>query len=342
MATGTPLSATSTDLRREILREVEEILDGIEPERARMVDALFFDRLVLERAPSLDDREIYTERAEGTTPFEMLRRYLPGTQAQQHYPHVPCTNRELMWQRADGLRVFFNLRDLAVGLQICQGTFDPEIEQLLANMVAPGMSVLDIGANLGYYTLQMARAGARVHAFEAFPYNHSLLVKNVAENGLTESVVTHLVGCASEPGTGRVCALQETTNLGSMFILTDAAAPVPDGFDSMEIPLARVDDLVPETEVIEIVKIDIEGAELAAFRGMDRILRRDRPVILLELNSRTLRDYHGVEPRELVEFLRSYGYRLAEAESMLSGAPAMIGDVPDGAHVFANLVCYPE
>jgi FkbM family methyltransferase len=323
------------------MREIEEILDGVDPERARVVDALFFDRLVLGRNLDPDAGDEYRGRIAGKSPFELLRDNISDTPGQMRYPHVPCTNRELMWQRDDGMRIFFNLRDLAVGLQICQGTFDPEIEQLLDRMLAPGMSVLDIGANLGYYTLQMARAGARVHAFEAFPYNHSLLTKNIAENGLADSVVPHLVGVASEAGTGRVCIAHETTNMGSMFILPDLDSPVPDGFDAIEIPLARVDDLVPETEIIEIVKIDIEGAELAAFQGMDRILGRDRPVILLELNSRTLRDYHGVEPRELVAFLRDYGYRLAEATSMLTGAPAMVGDIPHGAHVFANLVCFP-
>jgi FkbM family methyltransferase len=330
-----------SNLREEILREVEEILAGLDPERARMVDALFFDRLILERSPSVDDRDRYAQRVAGRSPFELLFENLPGTDAQAHYPHVPCVNRELMWQRDDGLRIFFNLRDLAVGMQICQGTFDPENEQLLDRLVAPGMSVIDVGANLGWYTLLMARAGARVHALEAFPYNHGLLTRNVAENGLTDSVVTHLVGCASEPGTGRVCAIPNTVNLGSMFVLTDPEVPTPDGFDSVEIPLARVDDLVPATEVIEIVKMDIEGAELTALQGMERILTRDRPVILLELNSRTLREYHGVEPRDLVEYLRSFGYRLAEAQSMLTGTPTMIGEVEVGAHVFMNLVCFP-
>jgi FkbM family methyltransferase len=334
-------SPTTSELRQEILSEIDEILNGVEPQRARMVDALFFDRLVLDRSPSLDAAATYAERVVGKSPFDVLRENLPGTDGQARYPHVPCVNRELMWQREDGLRIFFNLRDLAVGLQICQGTFDPENEQLLERLVAPGMSVIDVGANLGYYTVLMGRAGARVHALEAFPYNHSLLLKNVHENGLDDLVVPHLVGCAATSGTGRVCAIPDTVNLGSMFILPDLDSPVPDGFSSVEIPLARIDDLVPESEVIEIVKIDIEGAELIAFQGMERILGRDRPIILLELNSRTLRDYHNTEPRELVEYLRSFGYRLAEATSMLTGTPTMIGEVEDGAHVFMNLVCFP-
>lgn len=335
------MGPTQTELRRRILDEVEEILSGVEPERARMVDAMFFDRLVLDRPLRVDGEHEYGDRVAGRSAMAFFRENLPGGDAQLSYPHVPCVNRELMWQREDGLRIFFNLRDLSVGLQICQGTFDPEIEMILDRIIAPGMTVVDAGANLGYYSLLMARAGARVHAFEAFPYNHGLLVRNVAENGLTDSVVAHLAGVASAPGTGRVCVIPDTVNMGSMFVLTDPDAAVPDGFDSSEIPLARIDDLVPSDEIVEIVKMDIEGAELTALRGMERILTRDRPVILLELNSRTLRDYHDTEPRELVEYLKSFGYRLAEAESMLTGTPSLIGEVEDGAHVFMNLVCFP-
>jgi len=345
---GVPLTThihpdgTGADARDEVLREVAEILDGIDPERARMVDAIFFDRLVLGRGPDPASADAYARRVADASPSQFLRANLSDTPAQQRYPHVPCTDRELMWEREDGLRVFFNLRDLAVGLQVCQGTFDPEIEQILVRLVAPGMSVVDVGANLGYYTLVMARAGARVHAFEAFPYNHRLLARNVAENGLTGSVVTHLVGCASAAGTGRVCAEPETVNLGSMFVLADSDAPMPEGLDCVEIPLARVDDLVPAGEVVGVVKIDVEGAELDVLRGMSRILGRDRPVVLLELNSRALRENRGVEPRDLVDFLLARGYRVAEARSMLTGTPAMIEEVPHGAHVFANVVCFPS
>jgi hypothetical protein len=127
-----------------------------------------------------------------------------------------------------------------------------------------------------------------------------------------------------------------------MFVLTDPDAPVPDGFDCVEIPLARVDDLVPAGEVVEVVKIDVEGAELDVLRSMSRILARDRPVIVMELNSRALREHRGVEPRDLVDFLLVRGYRIAEAKSMLTGTPAMIGQVPLGAHVFANVVCFPS
>jgi len=342
MTTRRVTASVASEHRARLMQEFEEILDGVDPERARSLDAIFLDRLLLGRSPDADHADEYAARAAARSPLDLLRAEMGATDAQLRYPHVPAVDRELMWQRDDGLRVFFNLRDLAVGLQICQGTFDTEVEALISRLVTPGATAVDLGANLGWYTLLMARAGARVHSFEAFPDNHARLGRNVAENGLGEAITTHLVACSSEPGLGRVCWDPATSNLGSMFVLADPAAPVPAGLASAEVPLARVDDLVPASEYVDLVKIDVEGAEVAALTGMRRILTRDRPVILLELNSFALRDNAGVEPRDLVALLHGHGYRIAEATSMLTGVPALIDEVPVGAQVVANVVCFPE
>lgn len=324
----------------DLVEDLREILRGEDPERARRLDALMFDRLVLGKVP---DPEALADdpRVEGATRRDFLLANLPGDEAQRAYPHVPCVARELMWEREDGLRVFFNLCDLAVGMQITQGTFDPEVEAVLTRLVEPGSTCLDIGANLGLYTLVMARAGARVHAFEAFPYNHHLLERNVAENRLEHRVVTHLVGCAAEGGAGRVCVDETSANLGSGFVV-DGDARVPDGHVVREIPLARVDDLVDASERVALVKIDVEGAELDVLRGMERILVRDRPVVVLELNSFTLRRNRGVEAADLMGHLFARGYRAAEAASLLTPEPVWVHDLPRGADVFANLVCWCE
>lgn len=129
--------------------------------------------------------------------------------------------------------------------------------------------------------------------------------------------------------------------LGSISVLTDGDASAPQGFECQEIPLARVDDLVPETDRIAVVKIGAGGSELDVFQGMDRILSVDRPVILVELNSTSLRDHRGAKPKELTDLLFGYDNRVPEATSVLAGQPAMVGEVPMGAQVFANIVCFP-
>jgi FkbM family methyltransferase len=324
----------------ELIQELGEILRGEDPERARLLDAVMFERLVLGRVPDTDALPA-DPRTDGVSRRDFLLANLPGDAAQRAYPHVPCVARELMWEREDGLRIFFNLCDLAVGMQITQGTFDPEVEAVITHLVQPGSVCLDIGANLGLYTLVMARAGARVRAFEAFPYNHHLLERNVAENRLDHRVVTHLVGCSDGGGVGRVCVDETSANLGSGFVLIgDGEAPA--GHVVREIPLARVDDLVPASERVGLVKIDVEGAELDVLRGMDRILGRDRPVVVMELNTFTLRRNRGVEAEDLLGHLFARGYRAAEAASLLTSDPVWVRDIPRGADVFANIVAWCE
>ena len=324
-----------------LVQDLVEVVEGRDPDAARPLDALLFDRLVLGRDPRPESLEAYRERTSGRTRREFLLEALPSTEAQNAYPHVPCVFRELMWEREDGLRMFFNLRDLGVGLQICQGTFDPEVEAVLTRLAGPGVRCLDIGANLGFYTVVMGRLGARVDAFEAFPYNHRLLSRNVAENALGELVRTHEVACASAPGIGEVLIEEQSINLGSTFVPAPGTA-TPPGHVAQRVELARVDDLIPSDETVDLVKIDVEGAELDVFRGMPRILERDRPIIVMELNSRSLRENRGVEAAELMDHLRAHGYRAAEAASLLAGDPVWVGDLPAGIEMFAYIVCWDE
>lgn len=334
-ATVTAAAALQDDLRAVLAGEVGA-------EAATPLDAVMFDRLVLGRAPATGEgaEDAYRARTEGRTVRDFLMENLPGTDAQHAYPHVPCTSREFMWERGDGLRIWFNLRDLGVGMQIVQGTFDPEVEAVLTHLVQPGALCLDIGANLGLYALVMARAGGRVHAFEAFPYSHALLCRNVAENGLEERITAHHAACSDRGGAGSVCFASDSVNMGEMFVIEEGAAPA--GRETVGVPLVRVDDAIPSHETVDVVKLDVEGAELAVLGGMERIIARDRPVIVMELNSFTLRRHRGVEAHQVMDLLYRHGYRAAEAGSMLTRDPVWVGDLPAGCDVFANVVCWSE
>ena len=71
---------------------------------------------------------------------------------------------------APGLRYWFHLRDKLVGQQIAKNAYEPTITALITRLVRPGMAVLDIGANLGYYSVLMGAHGCTVHAFVAVPW----------------------------------------------------------------------------------------------------------------------------------------------------------------------------
>ena len=96
------------------------------------------------------------------------------------------------------------------------GSYDRPLQRLLLGYVQPGTTVLDIGASLGLWTVPLAKAaravGARVWAFEPHPQNHPWLERNVALNGLEDTVTIHRCALGDAVGEARM-AIGETHDL---------------------------------------------------------------------------------------------------------------------------------
>ncbi len=211
----------------------------------------------------------------------------------------------------DGLRFRIPVIDYSIGWQVALGTYEPEVCEAIRGLVQPGSVCLDLGANLGFFSVVMARTGAkRVHAFEPFPETYALLKCNVAENGCSDRVATY--PCAADSGTGpaRIYFAPGATNGGGMFVPASDNSDIARMHQSVKIKRIRVDDAIPASERVSFIKMDIEGSELRALRGMERILRLDRPVIILEFNTVCLRVMGGIAPSELLDYLRAQGYRI--------------------------------
>lgn len=174
------------------------------------------------------------------------------------------------------------------------GTYEPELQAAILDFVKPGMMAYDIGANIGYVSLQLGRvvgAEGHVYAFEALPENNERLEANVSLNGMDAIVtvlplavsdspdqVTFLVGPSG--GTGKVYGSSGRRALSyPQEILVEAVT-----LDSFVYDLGN-----PAPNVI---KMDIEGGELLAIPGARRVLSEARPVVLIEV--------HGYEAARLV------------------------------------------
>ena len=160
---------------------------------------------------------------------------------------------------------------------------------------------LDIGANIGNHSVFMARYFAKVISFEPNPVALAMLRCNLELAGAAH-VQVFAVGLADRPGRFEF-RQNRSGNLGASGF---AFAGLSVG-ESIECEAARGDDLLTPAVLggpLRLVKIDIEGAELAALRGLELTLRRERPIVLFESN-RT----HGPDGgREVFAFLRELGY----------------------------------
>ena len=197
---------------------------------------------------------------------------------------------------------------LSLGRVYCSGKHEPHVLETLSQVVKPGMVVCDVGSHLGYYTLALARlvgVAGHVYAFEPLPRHVALLRRTLARNRLTQvTVVPQAVGAE----TGRAI-LEEWPNSAMTRIVH--SGPAPWGVRCLEVPMTTLDDWAARTTTLErldLIKLDVEGQELAALRGATALLSRYRPSLLCEIHRR---DDVPYRPRELVAWLEGAGYAVA-------------------------------
>ncbi len=189
---------------------------------------------------------------------------------------------------------------------IRRGMFEPETVHAFAALLAPGMTVLDVGANVGQFTLVAARRvgpSGRVHAFEPTPELAAHILRNLDLNGL-ENVAVNAIAVSDEAGRATLHLVQPD-DPGENSIVD----PSP-GARTLEVPTVTLDGYIAEHEVgrVDVIKIDIEGAEIPALRGAPGLLSGDEsPVLVLEFHPKTLA-FSGHTPDDLLGLLNSHGY----------------------------------
>ena len=232
------------------------------------------------------------------------------------------------WHAGTRLRLFLG-NDESAQIYIA-GCTEPNEFALLDRLLRPGMTFLDAGANDGIYTVFAAkRVGPQgsVWAFEPSRRELERLQFNLELNGLSARVfplaLAELNGDAEHQG-------QNT--LGA-FAYQGVAVERKES-----VKLRRLDDLVEEDapERIDVMKLDIEGAELRLLKGAVGTIERYRPYILFEASEPSLRN-QGASREELVGFLRAQRYRMYRFDSV-SGLP-----VPANPGLYSdNMVAAPE
>ncbi|MGZ8783767.1 MAG: FkbM family methyltransferase, partial [Gaiellaceae bacterium] len=183
--------------------------------------------------------------------------------------------------------------------------WEPGQTALLGERLQPGMTMLDCGAHVGYFTCQAARlVGPRglVLAFEPAPRNFQLLQVNVWRNGFT-NVVCFPWALGAEPGLATL-QLSDTNTGDHRLHGGDASQP------STTVRVAALDEILAIRPPVDVVKLDVQGSEEAAVRGMERLLAASPGVVLtVELSPADARAA-GSEPRALLGWYRSLGFDL--------------------------------
>lgn len=238
---------------------------------------------------------------------------------------------------APGVRLFIDLSDHVIGLNILRGQYEQDEIRFVRRLLKPGDSAIDVGGHIGFFTMQMAAAvgpDGRIYAFEPLDSNANLLERSIAENGFGDRVRFQRAAVGAAPGTATLTFPVETLNSGGAYLLRNGSAPLF-GNQKKDVPLVALDALELRRPV-RFIKMDVEGAEPQVLRGAARILKEDTPVILSELHPTQLERASGVTAGEFLAQIAALGYRAHRIEHGTIGAP--IDQAPADALVSVALV----
>ncbi|MBI4732009.1 MAG: FkbM family methyltransferase [Chloroflexi bacterium] len=177
------------------------------------------------------------------------------------------------------------LLDMQVDKDYWLGTYEPDIQSALHELIPAGAVIYDVGANIGYVSLLLAKAageGGKVFAFEALPSNVEQLRRNVELNGMERQVTVVAKAVTQAPGPVRFL-VHASGGMGK----AAGSAGRDDPYQSdVTVDGISLDEFTfgQGNPPPQVVKMDIEGGEVLALPGMRRLLAEARPLMLMELH----------------------------------------------------------
>lgn len=189
------------------------------------------------------------------------------------------------------------------------GAYEPVEAHVCSQLIGPDSVVVDAGANVGFYSLYLASfltGAGSLYGFEPVPTNWEKLQKNLSHN-------PHLPIVPLQKGlwyeaTNVTLALDEVhgDNHGSF---SAGALSTNGDRHSFECQMVTLDSYFEENKIerLDLIKMDIEGAEFSALKGAEGLLEKHRPFLLLEVNHKACKSL-GVDPVHMSLFLKEKGY----------------------------------
>lgn len=208
--------------------------------------------------------------------------------------------------------LFLNAKDPVISGALALGVYEPYETELFRRALTPGMTVVDIGANIGYHTLTAAgRVGSegRVIAFEPEPENYALLSRTIAENGSTQ-VTLSSSAIADKTGTFTLHLFDSNKGRHSLVPLAEGSKELA---GTIEVPVETLDEALRSRAIqrVDVIKMDIEGAEALALKGMRETLSQPRLILFMEY-SPVAAERAGTSAVQLLADLGNCGFTLYE------------------------------
>jgi len=289
----------SISARPEELQAIVRLLARDRTLLASPEDVYFCFRLLLGRDPSPEEAPGHLRAAVGRELAEVVGQFLNSEE---------FSNRKLLQRRDDNARLFeiqsfkmyADTEDQAVGHDIPTGIYERHVTELFRREILPGQVVVDIGANIGYFSLlasSIVGASGQVIAVEPSTANCRLIEASRRANGFGQLRV-HSVAAAQQNG---MLALHSVYTNGSVGDASDDLATL---MRSSLVEGVRLDCLL-DLVALDFVKIDVEGFEHFALQGFENHLGRFKPKVVSEFTPSAMTD-----PAAYLQFLFGLGYKI--------------------------------
>ena len=212
-----------------------------------------------------------------------------------------------------GVTICLNKQDSIVSGALALGCYESHLLDKFLDLLKPGMFVVDIGANIGLYTiLSSSRVGpkGKVVAIEPEPTNCSYIAKSLAANQFTNGTIHQK---ALSDKNGEITLFLCESNNADHRIYDAAEGSTSLGRKGVSIPTARLDDLLGEDRSkVDLIKMDIQGAEAIALKGMLGTLTANPKLkMMMEFWPWGLKQA-GSDPKKLLKDLRDIGFNIFE------------------------------
>jgi FkbM family methyltransferase len=211
-----------------------------------------------------------------------------------------------------------------------QKVWEPDTTKLIMGLIKKGDVVIDVGANIGYYTLLFASLGKKIVAIEPDPYTFSLLKKNVQVNNYGN---IELIEGAATDYAGECRLYLSNTNKSNNSIYDPR-----NNNRTISVPAVKLDDKVKGR--VDFIKIDVEGAEFKVILGALNILKsNNRLKILSEFYPKGIK-MNGMNPEEYLSVLESSGFKFYDInQKRLTSKAELVREYSADSDRITNLLC---
>jgi FkbM family methyltransferase len=221
-----------------------------------------------------------------------------------------------------GAKMLVHTQDAAISPWLAlDGLWEAHVTAWLQRTLQPGQVFVDVGANVGYFTLlaaQLVGPQGRVIAVEAHPRLAEILHRNVVINGVYGHVTTWQRAAWSTHADLKFhTRVNFAGNSSAGSVGDEALTRLGDTEEIIEVQAVPLDDLLADLSRVDVLKVDIEGAEVHAFTGLARTLAANPDVVVMFEWAPAQIQSVGDRPEALVDLLEGYGFRFQLLEDGL-------------------------